>query len=127
MQPRGVIPTAWDRCRALASSPCILDAVIATMQKMGVAGKERSAKILYLPLVTRYLPRPVSIAVKGPSSSGKSYLPEIAALALLRLPPPHFDEPPGPPRMPKVWHTGGSWGFKFNYSQAPQPCLRFET
>ena len=37
---------------------------------------EREAKLLYLAVTSRVLDRPISIAVKGPSSSGKSYLVE---------------------------------------------------
>ena len=42
----------------------------------GVVGEERNAKLLFLALVTRFLKRPVSVAVKGPSSGGKSFLVE---------------------------------------------------
>jgi len=39
----------------------------------GVVGEEKIAKLLFLSLITRLLDRPTSIAVKGPSSGGKSY------------------------------------------------------
>jgi hypothetical protein len=39
----------------------------------GVVGEERLAKLLYLAVTSRLLPQPVSVAVKGPSSGGKSY------------------------------------------------------
>jgi hypothetical protein len=41
-----------------------------------VVGEQRTSKLLYLALVTRVLSRPVSIAVKGPSSGGKSFVTE---------------------------------------------------
>ena len=39
-----------------------------------VSGEVRTAKLLYLALTSRVLERPVSVAVKGPSSGGKTYL-----------------------------------------------------
>jgi hypothetical protein len=41
-----------------------------------VSGEVRTAKLLYLALTSRVLGRPVSVAVKGPSSGGKTYLVE---------------------------------------------------
>jgi hypothetical protein len=66
----------WSRCEKLAQSPCILDCFADELARQGVVGEERAAKLLYLILNTRFLPRPVSASVKGPSSSGKSYLVE---------------------------------------------------
>jgi hypothetical protein len=42
----------------------------------GVVGEERIAKLLYLAITSRFLDRPVSIVVKGPSSGGKSFTVE---------------------------------------------------
>jgi predicted transcriptional regulator len=67
---------SWAKCRVIAESPSILDIFGAALLRCGVAGEERTAKILFLALVTRYLQRPVSIALKGPSSGGKSFLTE---------------------------------------------------
>ena len=39
----------------------------------GAVGEERNGKLLYLALTSRFLPRPVSVVVKGPSSGGKSF------------------------------------------------------
>lgn len=44
-----------------------------TYRRFGAVGEERNAKIIYLGLTSRVLDRPVSIAVKGPSSGGKSF------------------------------------------------------
>lgn len=41
-----------------------------------MASEPRVAKLLYLAVTSRLLQRPVSIAIKGPSSGGKSYLTE---------------------------------------------------
>jgi hypothetical protein len=67
---------AWARCEGLARSEDILERFYETLRASGVAGERRTAMILYLALTSRRLERPVSIAVKGPSSGGKSYLVE---------------------------------------------------
>ena len=56
--------------------PDILAAFADLAEKLGLAGEKRNAKLLYLALTSRLLDRPVSICVKGPSSSGKSFLVE---------------------------------------------------
>jgi hypothetical protein len=49
-----------------------------------VVEERRGAKLIYLALTSRLLDRPVSVAVKGPSSGGKSFLAE----SVLKLFPP---------------------------------------
>lgn len=68
--------TAWAQCKALAKQPRILDCFAQDLARCGVAGEQRIGKLLYLIPTTRYLQQPVSAAVKGPSSGGKSYLTE---------------------------------------------------
>lgn len=68
--------TAWSSCALLAHEPKILDAFACDLARSGLAGEARSARLLYLVLTSRFLGRPVSSAVKGPSSGGKSYLVE---------------------------------------------------
>ena len=46
------------------------------VEDAGVVGMERVAKLLILILTSRVLERPVSAAIKGPSSAGKSYIIE---------------------------------------------------
>ncbi len=58
----------------LASEPRILDTFSEALLKRGVVGEARAAKLMFLAIVSRMLPRPVSLAVKGPSSGGKSHL-----------------------------------------------------
>lgn len=65
---------AWAHCERLASEPRILDQFVAAARVTGLVGEERSAKLLYLALTSRFLDRPVSVAVKGPSSGGKSFV-----------------------------------------------------
>jgi hypothetical protein len=67
---------AYAVCRYLAESPDILSQFAATLTRLGVAGETVIAKLIYLAMVSRLLPGPVSVAVKGPSGGGKSYLAE---------------------------------------------------
>ena len=46
------------------------------LTRIGVVGERRGAKLIYLAVTSRLLERPVSVAVKGPSSGGKSFLVE---------------------------------------------------
>lgn len=67
---------AWERCESLANLSNILQELAAQLRRRGVVGEERAGKLIYLAVISRFLPRPVSIAVKGPSSGGKSHLTE---------------------------------------------------
>jgi hypothetical protein len=75
---------AWGQCSELAKNADILQAFEVALRRVGVVGEIRLAKLLYLALTSRLLDRPVSIAVKGPSSAGKSYIVE----SVLRFFPP---------------------------------------
>lgn len=63
-------------CAELAHHPSLLDELCETLSKLGVAVDIRLVKLLYLVLTSRILPRPLSLAVKGPSSGGKSFIVE---------------------------------------------------
>ncbi len=63
-----------DSCSELAHAPRILGRFADALARRGVVGEERAVKLLYLVLTTRFLERPVSAVVKGPSSAGKSHL-----------------------------------------------------
>ena len=65
---------AWSACCALAEKENILEEFAADLEKSGVAGEMENGQLLYLALTSRLLNKPVSVAVKGPSSGGKSYL-----------------------------------------------------
>jgi len=67
---------AWKRCQELAQESDILGRFAEELASSGVAGESRIAKLLYLAVTSRLLERPVSVALKGPSSGGKSYLVE---------------------------------------------------
>ena len=60
----------------LACDLRILDTFAGELRVCGVVGEERNAKILFLCLTSRMLPDPVSAAIKGASSSGKSHTTE---------------------------------------------------
>ncbi|MBK7591931.1 MAG: hypothetical protein IPI27_11740 [Betaproteobacteria bacterium] len=63
---------AWALCRPIAERPRILEAFADAYRTAGAVGEERNAKLLYLALTSRFLPRPVSVVVKG-SFRGKSF------------------------------------------------------
>jgi DNA-binding transcriptional ArsR family regulator len=67
---------AWERCSELAKAANVLERFAVELAQSGVAGEGRTAKLLYLAVTSRLLEKPVSIALKGPSSGGKSYLTE---------------------------------------------------
>jgi hypothetical protein len=46
------------------------------LRDSGLVGEERAIKLIYLAVTSRLCPRIVSVAVKGTSSGGKSYLVE---------------------------------------------------
>ena len=75
---------AWALCRPIAEEPRILEAFADAYRATGAVGEERNAKLLYLALTSRFLQRPVSVVVKGPSSGGKSFSVET----VLRFFPP---------------------------------------
>lgn len=67
---------AWHRCADLAQQTDILSIFAMELRLRGVVGEEKVSKLIYLALVSRLLDRPISAAIKGPSSAGKSYLVE---------------------------------------------------
>lgn len=67
---------AWSKCSELARESNILGVFTRELPRAGLVGETRPAKLLFLCFVSRLLDRPVSVAVKGPSSAGKSFLVE---------------------------------------------------
>ena len=65
---------AWASCQELAESADILAEFAADLERCRLVGETKNAKLLYLALTSRLLEKIVSVAVKGPSSGGKSYL-----------------------------------------------------
>jgi hypothetical protein len=60
----------------LAAEADLLAQFAAELEAAGVAGEDRGGALLYLVVTSRLLDRIVSIAVKGPSAGGKSFLVE---------------------------------------------------
>ena len=71
---RKAAAAARQRCGGLATQADLLGAFVASIRGRGVVGEEKAAAILYLAVTSRLLDRIVSVAVKGPSSGGKSFL-----------------------------------------------------
>jgi hypothetical protein len=67
---------AWEKCGKLARAANILDEFAVELSRVGVVGERRAGKLIYLAVTSRLLGRPVSVAVKGPSSGGKSFVVE---------------------------------------------------
>jgi len=67
---------AWEQCQELAEEPQMLERFSRDLERCGVAGEKRAGQLLFLILNTRFLPRLVSAAMKGPSAGGKNYLLE---------------------------------------------------
>jgi hypothetical protein len=67
---------AWEKAGALAKEPRILDVFERELDAVGVVGERRMAKLIYLTVTGRYLDRFASLAIKGPSSAGKSWTVE---------------------------------------------------
>jgi hypothetical protein len=67
---------AWEQCSDLACRANILEAFDQELSRLGLVGERRAAKLIYLAVTSRLLDRPISVAVKGPSSGGKSFVVE---------------------------------------------------
>jgi hypothetical protein len=63
----------WAECEELATKPDILEEFKRDVGRV-VVGQDREAQIVYLASVTRFLCRPTSVVVKGPSGGGKTYV-----------------------------------------------------
>jgi hypothetical protein len=71
---------AWNdpEVRKIARSYDILDRFRGALKVAGVVGEDRPLKLLFVAGHSRFLDRPISVAVNGPSSAGKSYAVESA-------------------------------------------------
>ncbi len=66
----------WKECGELASVPDLLSSFVSDLRALGYVGDTRTAKIIFLAVVSRVFDRPVSVVVKGQSSAGKSFTVE---------------------------------------------------
>src|SRR5689334_23346143 len=69
-------PRISARAYSLAHEPRILDIIAAELEAAGLVGEARLAKLIYLVLTSRFMPRPLCGFVTGPSSAGKSTVVE---------------------------------------------------
>ncbi|MGH7095484.1 MAG: hypothetical protein ACREFB_18370, partial [Stellaceae bacterium] len=60
----------------LAHAPRILDRMADELERTGLVGERRAAKLCYLILTSRFLARPLCAVIRGQSSAGKSYTVE---------------------------------------------------
>jgi hypothetical protein len=61
------------RCEQLARDPDILRRFGRDLRATGIVGEDRTAALIYLACTSRLLPKPISVAIKGASSAGKSF------------------------------------------------------
>lgn len=73
-----VAEDAFAVCQDLAREPDILARFLESLVAHGVVGEKIVALIVFLVLTSRLLAKPVSLAIKGPSSGGKSFVLEQA-------------------------------------------------
>jgi hypothetical protein len=59
----------------LLKDPALLFRIGRAIEKLGVAGERRNAITIYLAITSRVLKTPISLLIKGESSSGKSFVP----------------------------------------------------
>jgi DNA-binding Lrp family transcriptional regulator len=131
---------AWEQCQSLAQQPRILDVFARDLARRGVAGESRVGKLIYLALTSRFLERPVPIAVKGPSSGGKSYLiastlsffPPSAYYALTAMSERSlaYSQEPLKHRFLVIYEVAGMQGDIAGYlmrSLLSEGCVRYET
>ncbi len=71
------VAAAREAAGDLILAPDILDRFAADLERAELVGEDKNAKVLFLALTTRLFGRPVSVAVKGPSSGGKSYMVDV--------------------------------------------------
>ncbi|MEJ7815967.1 MAG: hypothetical protein WKF53_12410 [Rubrobacter sp.] len=72
-QPPSPEDEAWAVCGQLAQRENLTAVFADALKRSGVAGESRLLRLLYLIITSRCLDKPVSVAIKGPSSGGKSY------------------------------------------------------
>jgi hypothetical protein len=131
---------AREVCRELTQEPDILGRFAEALARSGVAGESRIAKLLYLALTSRLLEKPVSIALKGPSSGGKSYLVERVlsffpmsayyALTAMSDRTLAYSEEPIRHRFLVIYEAAGMSGEFATYlmrSLLSEGCVRYET
>jgi len=64
----------FSMCKPIATSEDVLSIFTKDLCTNVVVGEEGICKLIYLALTTRLFDKPVSVAVKGPSAGGKSFI-----------------------------------------------------
>ncbi|RIK45856.1 MAG: hypothetical protein DCC58_05100 [Chloroflexi bacterium] len=134
---------AWDGCAHLAQQSRILDALAGSIAGAGFAGETRLVKLLFLCVASRLNVAPgypVSVAVKGPSSGGKSYTVERVldyvrpdayyALSAMSERALAYSEEPLAHRMLVIYEAAGLTGDFASYlmrSLLSEHRIRYET
>ncbi len=131
---------AWEACKDLAGKADILAAVEGALKDSGLVGEARAVKLLYLAVVSWLLDRPVSVAVKGPSSGGKSYAVErvlalfpqdaFYALSAMSERALAYSDEPLVHRILVIYEAAGMAGDFASYlmrSLLSEGCVRYET
>jgi hypothetical protein len=130
----------FEHCRTLAEMPRILDWLRELLPAVGLVGEDENALLVYLATTSRLLDNPVSVAVKGPSSGGKSwtvervleFFPEAAfhALSAMSERALVYSKIPLKNRMLVIYEAAGMTGDFASYlirSLLSEGCVRCET
>lgn len=72
-QTRPSPATLLEMCEGLARQHSILEVLDKELRQTGFAGSTKIPSLVYLCLTTRFFEKPVSLVIKGPSGSGKSF------------------------------------------------------
>jgi hypothetical protein len=109
----------------LANEPDILARFADELAAAGVAGERRAGLLIFLVVVSRLLARIVSLAVKGPSAGGKSFLTETVlryfpasayyALSAMSEHALAYDQEPLQHRMLVIYEAAGMAGEMQSY------------
>lgn len=95
--------SAIEKCGKLASQTSILDNVEQELRRQGFTGSADLPKLVFLCLNTRLFRRPVSLVIKGPSGSGKSF---ALGAGLQFLPDGAYEEFSGMSEKALIYHEG---------------------
>lgn len=63
----------YEKCIVIAESQDILSMLVESLDRSGLIGNQKASKLLYLAITSRLSHDPISVIIKGESSSGKSY------------------------------------------------------
>jgi hypothetical protein len=130
----------FEGCRTLAREQRILDRLRELLPTIGLVGEDENALLLYLAVTSRLLDNPVSVAVKGPSSGGKSwtvervlqFFPDEAyhALSAISERALVYSKIPLKHRILVIYEAAGMTGDFASYlirSLLSEGCVRYET